>query len=80
MTYAFTHMGDFILLLPLGLSLLAGVLTSRLTFGPQGWDLGLKARILASRLGFGPGDWDLRGGDGEGEEGGEGEGENSPYV
>ena len=54
MTYAFTHMGDFLLLLLLGLSLEAGVLTLRLRFGPQGWDLGLKARILAFRLGFWP--------------------------
>ena len=62
MTYAFTHMGNFLLLLLLlllGSGLLAGIWTSRLRFGPQGWDLGLQARILAFRLGFGPRGWDL---------------------
>ena len=38
---------------------MAGIWTSRLRFGPQGWDLGLQARILAFRLGFGPRGWDL---------------------
>ena len=46
-------------------SRLAGVrakaefLTSRLYFGPQGWDLDLKAGIWASRLGFWPKGWDF---------------------
>ena len=49
----------------------AGIWTSRLSFGPQGWDLGLKAGIWALRLGS----------ESEGGGGGEGgEGENSPYV
>ena len=70
LTYAFTHIGNFLLLLllfllllrlslkpkfsRLGSCLLAGIWTSRLRFGPQGWDLGLQARILAFGLGFGP--------------------------
>ena len=58
MTYAFTHMGNFLLLL-LGLDLLAGIWASRMGFGPQGWDLGLQARILAFRLGFGPQRWNF---------------------
>ena len=53
MTYALTHMGNFLLLL-LGLDLFARILASRIGFGPKGWDLGLQARILALRLGFGP--------------------------
>ena len=59
MTYAFTHMGDFLLLLLLSfgpqgqdLGLLAEILTLRLRFGPQDWDLGLETGIWASRLGF----------------------------
>ena len=59
MTYAFTHMGNFLLLLLLGLGLMAGIWTSRLRFWPLGLDLGLKARIWASSLGFGPQDWNL---------------------
>ena len=59
MTYAFTHMGDFLLLLLLSfgpqgqdLGLLAEILTLRLRFGPQDWDVGLKTGIWALRLGF----------------------------
>ena len=55
---AFTHMGNFLLLL-LGLDLLAEIQASRMGFEPLGWDLGLQARILAFRLGFGPQGWDL---------------------
>ena len=77
MTYAFTHMGNFLLL---GLDLFAGIRASRMGFGPQDWDLGLKAGIWASRLRYGHGGWE-EGGYKEGEEEGEGEGgENSPYV
>ena len=43
MTYAFTHMGNFLLLLLLAI----GIWASRLDFG-------LEAGIWASRLGFGP--------------------------
>ena len=42
MTYTFTHMGNFLLLLlllPLASSLLAEIWISRLRFGPQVWDL-----------------------------------------
>ena len=46
MTYAFTHMGNFLLLL-------------ELEFGSRGWDLGLEAGIWALRMGFGPEGWDL---------------------
>ena len=66
MTYAFTHMGNFLLLLGL-------------EFGSRGWDLGLEVGIWASRLGLGPRGGEL--GlclEGDREEGGEGE--NSPYV
>ena len=56
MTYAFTHMENFLLLLLR--------LSSRLGFGPSGWDLDFEAEIWAWRLG---------GGDEEG-----GGGENSP--
>ena len=77
MTYAFTHMGNFLLLLFLAVEI--GVLGLR--FGPGGWDVGLEAGIWAWRLEFGPRDWDLRGGGYMEEEGGEGGGgENSPYV
>ena len=55
MTYAFTHMGNFLLLLESGL--LAGIWILRLKYGPQGWDLGLKAGIWASRLRYGPSAW-----------------------
>ena len=55
MTYAFTHMGDFLL----GLGLLAEIWTPWLGIGPQGWHMGLQARILAFRLGFGPQGWDI---------------------
>ena len=52
-TYAFTHMGNFLLLLLLLIlcpsphksqsrGLLAEIWTSRLRFGPQGWDLGIQ--------------------------------------
>ena len=44
MTYAFTHMGDFLL----GSGLLAEIWTLWLGLGPQGWDLGLQARFLGS--------------------------------
>ena len=54
MTYAFTHMGNFRLLLDL--DLWAEIWAWRL-------DLGLKARIWAARLGFGP-DFIPEGGDG----------------
>ena len=73
MTYAFTHMGNFLLLLlllPLASGLLAEIWISRLRFGPQGWDMGLEAEIWASWLGGG----------GYVEEEGGGEGENPPYV
>ena len=60
MTYAFTHMGNFLLFLFLGSGLFAGIMTKRLRFGPQGWNMGLQARIWASRLGFGSQAWDLR--------------------
>ena len=33
------------------MGLKTGIWASRLEFGPQGWDLGLKAGILALRLG-----------------------------
>ena len=39
--------------------LLAGILTSRLSFGSQGWVLVCHAMILAFMLGFGPRGWDL---------------------
>ena len=66
MTYAFTHIGDFLLLLlhhilpsplksqsqGLNSSLEAKIPVSRLGFGPQAWDLGLETEIWASRLGF----------------------------
>ena len=54
MTYAFTHMGNFLLLLlllPLASGLLAEIWISRLRFGPQDWDSGLETGIWASRLG-----------------------------
>ena len=57
MTYAFTHMGNFPLLLDLGPW--AEIWVSRLRFGSQGWDFSLKAGIWASGLGFGPQGWDL---------------------
>ena len=76
MTYAFTHMGNFLLLLLLllllGSGVLAGIWPLRLRFGPQGWDMGLEAEIWASWLGGG--------GCGGEEGGGEEEGENPPYV
>ena len=34
------------------MSLKAGILATRLGFGPRGWDLGLETGIWASRLGF----------------------------
>ena len=49
-------MRNFLLLL---LLLEVGISTSRLEFGPQGWDLGLEAEIWALRLGFGPQGWGL---------------------
>ena len=36
-----------------------GIWATKMGFGLQGWDLGLKAGIRASRLRFGPQDWDL---------------------
>ena len=68
MTYAITHMGNFLLLLlaieiymPWGWDsgLRAGIWALGLGLGAQGWDLGLKAEIWALRLGFGPQCWDL---------------------
>ena len=51
MTYAFTLIGDFLLLLSAigiwNLGLWAG-------FGSRGWDLGCGAGIWAKRLGIGP--------------------------
>ena len=64
LTYAFTHMGDFLFLLlllhPFPPSQAQGsnpspetqISASRLGFGPGGLDLGFKTGILASRLGF----------------------------
>ena len=49
------------------LGLRFGPQESRLGFGPQGFDMGLKDEIWAWRLG-------------EGYKGGEGEGENFPYM
>ena len=46
MTYAFTHMGNFLLLL-LAIRFEAGFQTLGLGFGPQGWDMGLQAEIWA---------------------------------
>ena len=46
MTYAFTHMRNFLLLLAIGIWAL------RLRFRPWGWNLGLWAGIWALRLGF----------------------------
>ncbi|MEE3022574.1 MAG: hypothetical protein VX367_08235, partial [SAR324 cluster bacterium] len=48
MTYAFTHMGSFLLLLllrpyPPSPSLQAHISAWRLGYGPPGWDLGLEA-------------------------------------
>ena len=66
MTYAFTRMKNFFLLLLLVISIRAGISASALGFvpggwdfyhesgiGPRGWDLGLKAGIWGSRLLFG---------------------------
>ena len=48
------------------LGIRAGIWASKLGFGPQSWDLGLKVwiwatrqEIFASRLGFEPHGWDL---------------------
>ena len=46
MTYAFTHMGNFLLLLAIE------IWVFRWRFRPEGWDSGLEAGIWASRLGF----------------------------
>ena len=46
MTYAFTHMGNF-----LHLSLEARIWAFWIGFGPRDWDLGLGTRIWASKLG-----------------------------
>ena len=81
MTYAFTHMGNFLLLLLLLLGIWAGIWTSRLRFGPQDWDMRLEATVWASKLGFegdGGGEEEEEEGEGEEEEGGGGE--NHPYV
>ena len=60
MTYAFTHMGNFLLLA-------IGIWASGLGLRPYGWDrdLDLEAGIWASRLGFELG---INGGEGEGGE------------
>ena len=55
MTYAFTHMGNFLLLL---LSAI-GIWALGLRFRPWGWDLALWAGILVLKLGFGPQGWIL---------------------
>ena len=55
MTYALTHMGNFLLLLLLAY----GIWAFRLRFGPQGWIWAFKAGIWASRLEFGSQGWDL---------------------
>ena len=52
MTYAFTHMGNFLLLLAIWIGALG------LGFRPWGGDLGLKNGILALGLGFRPSGWD----------------------
>ena len=49
MTYAFTHMGNFLLLLLLAI----GFWALRLGFGHRGRDLDVEAGIWASRLRFG---------------------------
>ena len=46
-TYAFTHMENFLLLA-------IEIWAWRLGFGPESWDLGLEAGIWAWRLRFGP--------------------------
>ena len=57
MTYAFTHTGNFLLLL-----IAIGSWALELRFGRQGWklasrlDLGLEARIWAFQIQFGPRD------------------------
>ena len=81
MTYAFTHMRNFLLLLQAigiwafglgtrpwgwGFDLWAGIWASKLGFELQVWDFGLDTEIWASMLEFESGE----GGDGE-EEGGE---------
>ena len=67
MTYAFTHMGDFLLLLlllllhasPSNPSLEAQIPVSRPKSQLQGPNLSLKVQILAWRLKYGPQGWDL---------------------
>ena len=74
MTYAFTHMRDFPLLLreigiwafglecrpwSIGLDLGAGILASELRFEPQVWDFGREDGIWALKLGLWPRRWDL---------------------
>ena len=73
MTYAFTHMGNFLLLLrtPPPPSLQAYISAWRPISQPRGpnpsldaqipreWNLGLWVGIWALRVGFGPQDWDL---------------------
>ena len=66
MTYAFTHVGNFLLLLLLPLlctpqipcdwasGLGVGIWAMSLGFGPQDRDLGLEAGIWASRLRYEP--------------------------
>ena len=68
MTYAFTHMRNFLHLLEAigiwafglgfrpwswGLDLGAGIWASKLGFEPRGWDLGFETGIWALKLGFG---------------------------
>ena len=65
MTYAFTHMGNFLLLL---LAIGIWVLGLWAGFGLRGWDLGLEAGIWASRLGFESGREGTDGGEGGGGE------------
>ena len=74
MTYAFTHMGNFLLLLlrtPPPPSLQTHISAWRPISQPRGpnpsleaqiprdWNLGLGVEILALRMGFEPQDWDL---------------------
>ena len=58
MTYAYTHMGNFLLLF-----LAIGIWASKLGFG-----LGFETGIWASRLGYGPPGWGRRGAEEEEEE------------
>ena len=60
-TYAFTHMGNFLLPLAVGIWTFGlrfgphgSIWAMRLGFGPQDWDMGLETGIWATRLGYGP--------------------------